>query len=108
MKFSDTQPKQDLDPDRLPLADGMKLRVEKIIISDQTKYGNIVKFDGLRLPERKPGKWYTTSTVIANQIKKALQIINAQPDGILKEPFECQIRKTKGKAGNGYLEMVDL
>jgi len=108
MRFSDTQPKQDMDPDRIPLADGMKLYVEKIIISDQTKYGNIVKIDGLRLPERKPGKWYTTSTVIANQIQKAMQVIKPTPDGILKDPFDCQIRKTKGKNGNGYLEMVDL
>jgi hypothetical protein len=108
MKFSDTQPKQDLDPDRIALTDGMKIHVEKIIVSDQTKYEAIVKIDGLRLPERKPGKWYTTSSVIASQIKRAMQIINAQPDGVLKEAFDCQIRKTKGKNGNSYLEMVDL
>ena len=108
MKFSDTQPKQDLDPDRVSLADGMKISVQKIVLSDQTKYGTVVKVDGFRLPERTPGKWYTTSAVIASQIQRSIPIIKPSSDGTLYCPFDCQIKKKPGKNGNNYLEMVDL
>ena len=105
--FSQTQPKQDLDPDRLPIKEGLRVIVQKIVISDKTKYNKIAHIDGLRLPEKTPGKWYTTSDVLTSQFEDVLKYSQTTPDGNLSPEDEySMIILKKGK--NGYLTQADF
>ena len=105
--FSETQPKQDLDPDRVPLKEGLRISIEKIILSDKTQYGLIAKIDGVLLSSKTPGKWYTTSSVIVAQLQDALKSSKVNSGGVLAEPFAALVKKVKSKQGNGYLTLAD-
>ena len=102
--FSETQPKQDLDPNRTQLKPGMRIIIEKIILSDKTQYGLIAKIDGMLLSSKTPGKWWTTSAVICSQLQDTIKTSKIHSDGVLVEPFAAGVEK-KGK--NGYLTLVD-
>ena len=81
--------------------------VQKIVISDKTKYNKIAKIDGLRLPEKTPGKWWTTSDVLTSQFEDVLKYSQTTPDGNLSPEDEySMIIQKKGK--NNYLTQVDF
>ena len=102
--FSETQPEYEKESDRVPLKPGMKIAAERIVLSDKTKYKIISKIDGYLLSSKTPGKWYTTSDVIGDQLTETLKHSKVDSEGVLAEPFAFSVQK-KGK--NGYLMLAD-
>jgi hypothetical protein len=106
--FSQTQPKQDLEPDRLPLVDGITFTITRIVLSDKTQYGMIAKIDGVHSINKQSCKYYTTSQVITSQCAEILKSDRTLPDGNLRDPVGVQVKKVKAKNGTGnYLTFAD-
>jgi hypothetical protein len=106
--FSQTQPKQELEPDRLQLVDGISFEICKIVLSDKTQYGLIGKIDGVHSVNKQPVKYYTTSQVVTSQLAEILKNDRTGPDGVLRDPVRAAVKKVKAKNGTGnYLTLAD-
>jgi hypothetical protein len=106
--FSETQPKQELEPDRLQLVDGITLEITKIVLSDKTQYGLIGKIDGVHIVNKQPVKYYTTSQVVTAQLSEILKTDRTGADGILRETVRASVKKVRAKNGTGtYLTLAD-
>jgi hypothetical protein len=107
--FSQTQPKKELDKDRVPLSDGMKISISMVEVTDKTRFDKIAHIEGTLLDTKNtPFKGYTTSRVIVSQLEEILKIDGNPKGGLLKEPVAAVVKKVKASnSGGTYLSLAD-
>jgi hypothetical protein len=105
-KFSETQPVQVREDDRLPLKEGACFILTGFVIGPSAKYKDgIAKMNGQNIIDKKPVKfWYSGKAVIhqLNEMGKSVGITA----GLLKEPVRVMVVTVKGEKGS-YLSLAD-
>jgi hypothetical protein len=106
MKYSEALPAQAREEDRLELAAGIRIWITDIVIDTQTKFGEIIRINGLNPETQNPVKYRTTSKVIAGQAKDLLAN-RGSGDGHFRVPIDVQVYSRKSNNNKEYLSLGD-
>lgn len=106
-KFSETQPVNELEQDRLQLKVGDKFTVTGFIIQDSEKYPDgICKINGMSMKDGSIVKYWTTGMAIRTQLKNMADSVGIE-SGKFKINVGAMVIEKKSKAGKMYLTFTD-
>lgn len=89
------------EKDRMALAAGMSLIIEKIVMRKSRKYGTYAVFDGENLDGEKM-HYFTMSGVLTSQAEALLEKYG-DDDGNLSSPILASVISKKSEGGRFYL-----
>jgi hypothetical protein len=105
-KFSDTQPTQVREDDRLPLKEGECFILTGFVIAPSGKYKDgIAKLNGQNIVDNKPVKFWYSGKAVIHQLTEMERSVGVSA-GLLKEPVRVMVVTVKGEKGS-YLSLAD-
>ena len=105
-KFSDTQPVQVREDDRLPLKAGECFILTGFVIAPSNKYKDgVAKLNGQNIIDNKLVKFWYSGKAVIHQLKNMETTIGVSA-GLLKEPIRVMVVTIKGEKGS-YLSLAD-